>query len=137
MRLAEKCSKTACLQAKGPKWLGSGLPGATQPVFLRLSKGNRGFWGFPWNPETALAGLWWGKTAASWPWGDRSFLGMRGEAKSPCRFSLVVKVKPNSFGSFPRPEFYRGDVRFRIWRTLLPKEPDGLFPDPLRDRDIQ
>jgi len=43
MRLAEKCSKTACLQAKGPKWLDSAAHGATQAGFPRLSGENRRF----------------------------------------------------------------------------------------------
>jgi|GEM_PF-6895875 len=43
MRLAEKCSKTACLQAKRLKRHVSAPPALTQGGFPRLSNGKRRF----------------------------------------------------------------------------------------------
>ena len=74
----------------GASWCDSGR-------FPAAQRRKPGFWCSPGNPETALAGLWWGETAVRQSYGNRRFSEMRGEAKSPYRLSFLTGSGPEGF----------------------------------------
>ena len=62
--------------------------------FPATQEGKRRFWGFPWNPETALGAVSRTKPGLRQSYGNPSFLEMRGEAKSPYRLSFLTGSGP-------------------------------------------
>jgi len=74
----------------GASWCDSGR-------FPAAQRRKPGFWCSPGNPETALGALSRTKPGLRQSYGNRRFLEMRGEAKSPYRLSCLTGSGPEGF----------------------------------------